>query len=42
LVQGYEFFRGSAAAPQIAGRYKPLNPCIRSGGVALDRCVALN
>jgi hypothetical protein len=34
LFQGWQFFWESAAAPEIAGRYKPLANCLRSGGLA--------
>jgi hypothetical protein len=34
LFQGWQFFRESAVAPEIAGRYKPLANCLRSGGLA--------
>jgi len=34
LGPGVVIFRESAAAPEIAGRYKPLAHCIRSGGLA--------
>jgi len=42
LVQGWPFFRESAAAPELAGRYKPLANCLRSGGLPLDQGVSLN
>jgi hypothetical protein len=38
LVQRLVMFTDFAAAPEIAGRYKPLTHCIRSGGLALDCC----
>jgi hypothetical protein len=34
LGPGLILFGESAAAPEIAGRYKPLIYCIRSGGLA--------
>jgi hypothetical protein len=32
--RGWQLFRESAAAAEIAGRYKPLANCLRSGGLA--------
>jgi hypothetical protein len=33
-LSGLAIFRESAAAPEIAGRYKPLANCLRSEGLA--------
>ena len=42
LGPGLVIFREFAAAPEIAGRRKPLARCLGPEGLPLDRCVTLD